>query len=101
MKYPSLLVPNFGKKFSYFKFSLWNMFILFFYQTDIKATQNQVTCDILQETNALLSLTVMGPNLCRNRMLRQSATYGTRYRVRKIVHNTTRTISILEHCKRQ
>ena len=36
-------------------------------------------------------LTVMGPNLCRNRMLRQSATYGTRYRVRKIVHKTTRT----------
>ena len=33
----------------------------------------------------------MGPNLLRNRMLRQSATYGTKYRVRQIVHKTTRT----------
>ena len=33
----------------------------------------------------------MGPNLWRNRMLRQSATYGTKYRVRQIVHKATRT----------
>ena len=33
----------------------------------------------------------MGPNLRRNRMHRQSATYGTTYRVRQIVHETTRT----------
>ena len=32
-----------------------------------------------------------GPNLWRNRMLRQSATYGMKYRVRRIVHKTTRT----------
>ena len=29
--------------------------------------------------------------LWRNRMLRQSASYGTKYRVRQIVHKTTRT----------
>ena len=33
----------------------------------------------------------MGPNLRRNRMLSQSATYGTKYRVRQITHKTTRT----------
>ena len=33
----------------------------------------------------------MGPNLWRNRMLRQSATNGTKYRVRQILHKTTRT----------
>ena len=33
----------------------------------------------------------MGPNLLRNQMLRQSATYGTKYRVKQIVHITTRT----------
>ena len=32
----------------------------------------------------------MGPNLWSNPMLRQSATYGTKYRVRQIVHKTTR-----------
>ena len=33
----------------------------------------------------------MGPNLRRNRMLRQSATYGTKCRVRQIVHKATQT----------
>ena len=33
----------------------------------------------------------MDPILLRNRMLRQSATYGTKYRVRQLVHKTTRT----------
>ena len=33
----------------------------------------------------------MGPHLWHNRMFRQSATYGTKYRVRQIVHKTTRT----------
>ena len=33
----------------------------------------------------------MGPNLSRNRMLRQSATYGTKYRVKQIVHKPIRT----------
>ena len=32
----------------------------------------------------------MGPNLRRNRMLRQSTTYGTKSRVRQIVYKTTR-----------
>ena len=33
----------------------------------------------------------MGPTLWRNRMRRQSATYGAKYRVQQIVHKTTRT----------
>ena len=33
----------------------------------------------------------MGPNLWLNRVLRQRATYGTKYRVKQIVHKTTRT----------
>ena len=36
-----------------------------------------------------LDLTVIGSNLWCNRMLRQSATYGTKYR--QIVHKSTRT----------
>ena len=37
------------------------------------------------------TLTLMGPNRLHNRMLRQSATYETKYRDRQIAHKRTRT----------